>query len=626
MTTFELATAERVKTSNSNPASGAWLATVDPRCREAVQRRVVGQLLQTLLYEAVLPYEAQPLGAGLQRFTVRGRDARQAPVEYHCQGLLSDSFEVIRLEHASLERVDASGQRSTPDLHQALAEWLGEFRDSPHLGRFILELEQTQLKDLQARSQGYAAAVPAHELDVDALEQHFMDAHSYHPCYKSRIGFSLADNLRYGPEFATPIAVVWLAVANQRAAVNHSRSIDFPAFIREELGAARWDEVARRLAEQGRSIDDYQLMPVHPWQWENTIVPTFYPELLKGELIYLGTSDDVYKAQQSIRTLANASVKERPYVKLAMSMTNTSSTRILARHTVMNGPIITDWLQQLIASDSTARALDFVILGEVAGVSFDYDDLPESRAGQTYGTLGAIWRESLHPYLKADEQAVPFNGLSHVENRYGEGAQVPFIDAWIRQYGLQAWTRQLLQVSVPPIIHMLYAEGIGMESHGQNIVLIVKQGWPQRIALKDFHDGVRYSPAHLARPELCPTLVPLPASHAKLNRNSFIITDDVDAVRDFSCDCFFFICLTEMAIFLRQQYQLDEALFWQMTAEVILAYQADHPQHRERFALFDVFAPSYEVEELTKRRLLGDGERRFRSVPNPLHAYRPQAC
>ncbi|POY77436.1 AcsC protein [Pseudomonas amygdali pv. morsprunorum] len=607
-------------TVSPSTATGAWLADINPERYQQVQRRVIGQFLQTLLYEAALPYRCEPLDDHRHSFTVAVSDG----VEYHCEGLLSTSFELIRLDHATLERLDSAGERSVPDLHLALSELLSPFKDSPHLARFIQEIEQTQLKDLQARSQGYQPAKPAHELDVDALEQHFMDAHSYHPCYKSRIGFSLADNRHYGPECATPFGVVWLAVAKSSASVGHARNMDFQAFIRQELGTQRWQEMSRDLAAQGKSIDDYQLMPVHPWQWDNVMVSTFYPELASGELIYLGTSTDVYKAQQSIRTLANASQPKRPYVKLAMSMTNTSSTRILARHTVLNGPIITDWLHQLIATDSTARALNFVILGEVAGVSYDYRHLPEARSAQTYGTLGAIWRESLHQYLKDDEQAVPFNGLSHVENRYGDGEQAPFIDAWIRQYGVKEWTRQLLQVTVPPIIHMLYAEGIGMESHGQNIVLIVKQGWPQRIALKDFHDGVRYSPAHLCRPELCPELVPLPDSHAKLNRNSFIITDDVNAVRDFSCDCFFFICLAEMAIFLRQQYQLDEALFWQMTADVILDYQRAHPQHRERFELFDVFAPSYEVEELTKRRLLGDGERRFRSVPNPLHTYRPQ--
>ncbi|MDU9022823.1 IucA/IucC family protein [Pseudomonas corrugata] len=607
-------------------APGVWLAGTDADVRVKVQQRVVGQLLQTLLYEDVLTYQCQALADGRYRFMVQGIDAAQQPVQYHCNGLRSSSFELIRLDHASLERVDAAGHSRVPDLHQALAELLGEFEGSTHLPRFIQELEQTQLKDLQSRSQGYRAPRAPHRLDVDALEQHFMDAHSYHPCYKSRIGFSLHDNTRYGPEFASPIAIVWLAVAKSCGAMNHSSKMDFDAFIRQEAGETRLQQLATILEGRGQSPDAYWVLPVHPWQWENTIVPTFYPELLSGELIYLGTSQDQYKAQQSIRTLANASAPERPYVKLAMSMTNTSSTRILARHTVMNGPIITDWLQQLIATDSTARALDFVILGEVAGVSFSYDHLPVTRASQAYGTLGAIWRESIHAYLKPDEQAVPFNGLSHVENRYGQGEQLPFIDAWIAQYGLQAWAQRLLEVTVPPIIHMLYAEGIGMESHGQNIVLITRDGWPQRIALKDFHDGVRYSPAHLARPQLCPTLVPLPASHAKLNRNSFILTDDVNAVRDFSCDCFFFICLAEMAIFLRQHYQLDETRFWQMTADVITAYQAAHPQHRERFALFDVFAPSYEVEELTKRRLLGDGERRFKSVPNPLHPFRPQTC
>ncbi|MCF5590883.1 IucA/IucC family siderophore biosynthesis protein, partial [Pseudomonas syringae] len=167
-------------------ATGAWLADTDTERYEKVQRRVIGQLLQTLLYEAALPYRCKPLGEHQHRFTVPLGDG----VEYRCNGLLSTSFELIRLDHASLERVDSTGQRSTPDLHLALTELLATFKDSPHLARFIQEIEQTQLKDLQARHQGYQPARPAHELDVDALEQHFMDAHSYHPCYKSRIGFS----------------------------------------------------------------------------------------------------------------------------------------------------------------------------------------------------------------------------------------------------------------------------------------------------------------------------------------------------------------------------------------------------------------------------------------------------
>ncbi|UCJ15454.1 IucA/IucC family siderophore biosynthesis protein [Pseudomonas sp. MM211] len=604
-----------------------WLTPADPQRYRQVSQRVIGQLLQTLLFEDVLNYRCEPLADGRQRFIVEGRDEQaQAVVEYRCLGLLSDSFAIIRLDPATLQRVDAQGQTSQPDLHQALAELLGALADGPYMPRFIQELEQTLLKDLQSRTQSYRPAAAPHTLDADTLERHFMDAHSYHPCYKSRIGFSLDDNRRYGPEFGQPLAVVWLGIARQLGSANGSRGVDLQAFLIDAFGEQRWAEIDRALAEQGRSLDDYWPIPVHPWQWEQVIVPTFQAELASGELLYLGTSGADYRAQQSIRTLANVEEPTKPYVKLALSMTNTSSTRILARHTVMNGPIINDWLQQLIATDATARELGFVVLGEVVGVSFDYAQLPTIRQSQAYGTLGAIWRENLNTYLKPGEQGVPFNGLSHVENRYGEGDQQPFIDAWIARHGLHAWVQQLLRVSVAPIVHMLYAEGIGMESHGQNIVLIHRDGWPERIALKDFHDGVRYSPAHLARPHLAPHLVPLPESHARLNRNSFILTEDVDAVRDFSCDAFFFICLAELAIFLRQHYGLEEAEFWRMTAAVVLDYQREHPQYAARFAVFDVFAAEYEVEELTKRRLLGDGERRFKRVPNPLHIHGPRTC
>ncbi|MBJ9978162.1 IucA/IucC family siderophore biosynthesis protein [Pseudomonas sp. S75] len=598
---------------------------VDAELYGRVAERVLGQLLQTLLYEDVLPYR-HTRAEDVDLFTLQGQAADAQPVQYRCEGLLSDSFQIIRLHAATLQRVDARGQVSRPTLHLALSELLGDFHETPHMARFVQELEHTLAKDLQARSQGYRPPVPAQQLGADALERHFMDAHSYHPCYKSRIGFSLADNRQYGPEFAAPLALVWLGVERELASSGLSRQLDEATFWQQVVGEQRWTEFSAVLAEQDRALADYQLIPVHTWQWEQVIQPSFQQELAEGRVLYLGASAPAYRAQQSIRTLANVDHPTAPYVKLALSITNTSSTRILARHTVLNGPLIADWLQGLIATDATARDLGFVILGEIAGASFDYARLPATRQAQVYGTLGAIWRENLNVYLQPGEEGVPFNGLSALENRYGGGVVSPFIAPWIERHGLHAWTAQLLRVSIAPIVHMLYAEGIGMESHGQNIVLIHRDGWPERIALKDFHDGVRYSPAHLARPERAPQLMPLPESHARINRNSFILTDDLGAVRDFSCDAFFFVCLGEMAIFLRQQYGLDEGAFWAMAAQVVLDYQAAHPQHAARFAAFDVFAPSYEVEALTQRRLLGDGERRFKTVPNPLHPHRPTPC
>src|SRR5476649_1869173 len=98
----------------THQAPGVWPATADTQRYQQVEQRVVGQLLQTLLYENVLAYQHSPLSGSQYRFVVSGLDAQQQPVEYHCSGLLSASFELIRLDYASLERVDAQGQRSQP--------------------------------------------------------------------------------------------------------------------------------------------------------------------------------------------------------------------------------------------------------------------------------------------------------------------------------------------------------------------------------------------------------------------------------------------------------------------------------------------------------------------------------
>lgn len=589
--------------------------------RQQVERRLLGQLLQTLLYEDIVPYDVQHTDNETV-FRASGTDVSGERVVYQCAGLQSESFALIRLDYDTLIRISDTGTRAPAQLHQMLDELLGEAKQSAHFANFVTELEQSFIKDLQSRAQAYQPEQQPTALPAEALERHFMDAHSYHPCYKSRIGFSLQENQLYGPEFGNTFKVVWLAISKGCSACNVSQQFGADEFFHSVIDDQAWQLLQEQLKPTGKSADDFHVIPVHPWQWEHVVAPAFAHELSTGELLYLGESDDGYQAQQSIRTLQNTSELTKPYLKLSMSMTNTSSTRILAKHTVLNGPIITDWLQSLIETNGTARQLGFVILRETAGLSFVQDHLSEIRKPQTYGALGAIWRESIHQYLDEGESAVPFNGLSHMENLYNDSEASPFIAPWIEQHGLSTWVRQLLTVTVQPIIHMLYAEGVGMESHGQNIVLFLRDGLPTRIALKDFHDGVRYSPAHLARPELAPTLAEVPESHKKLNRNSFIITDDVDAVRDFSCDCFFFICLSDLAIFLRKHFALSESLFWEQVAEVIYTYQQQHPELASRFELFDLFAPTYEVEELTKRRLLGDGERRFKHVPNPLHAFR----
>lgn len=606
---------------NDAPVSTAlsWINRQNEACFKRVEERVLKQLVQTLIFEQVIPFEYTK-NDGQRLFLIKGQAADGSMVAYQFDGQIKESFGQIKLS-GTAKRIDHNNQYTDVSLTGFIDEILCHVPHTINLTQFIEELEQTLIKDAQSLSQPIPADLSDFKQDYDALEGLIMDAHSYHACYKSRIGFSLADNAAYGPEFRRDVHLVWLAIQKKYADIGVSASYNYCDAIQDQLTENDLKRFTNLLADQGINFDDVRLLPVHPWQWENKLVSVFHREILDGTILYLGKGDDIYRAQQSIRTLGNISNTQRPYLKVAMHLTNTSSTRVLANHTVRNGPVITDWIQDLINNDPTAKDIGFVILREFLGVSFNYETLPEHRRTSAYGGLGSVWRENITKYLQEGESAIPFNGLTHIQ-RNGKA----IIDDWINTYGLKEWSAQLVRVAVLPIIHLLFAEGIGLESHGQNIVLIHKDGWPVRIAIKDFHDGVRYSPNDLAQPEQAPKLHAAPASHLKLNRNSFILTDDLNAVRDFTCDAFFFICLAEIGIFLNTTYDLDEQWFWEITADIIKEYQTQNPQHAKRYACFDVFAQTIQVEELTKRRLFGDGEARFMDVANPLYAYRPQPC
>lgn len=596
-----------------------WSNSLQSLSFRKVEQRVIKQLLRTLMYENIYPYDYQKIdseqNAGI--FILHAKTLTHEDVQYRCYGEIKNSFSHIQLAKTEVIRIAPNQPHQIASLDDVINEIVALIPDGKHIVNFINEIEQTLLKDVQAQNLPRPDQLPIDQRQYDELESNLMDAHTYHPCYKSRIGFSLSDNQRYGPEFKPSLQLCWIAIDKTNGAMSHTKEVDYTNFITQEIGKYQYQIFATQLSAAGKNIKDYWLMPVHPWQWEAVISVTFYSQIVNQSIIYLGQGNDQYRPQQSIRTLANLSDKTKHYVKFSLSITNTSSTRILANHTVKNGPLITDWLQGLIANDTVAKRFDFIILGEVLGVTFDYRRVSSSQQLKAHGALGTLWRESIHTYLRDNESATPFNGLFHLEKNAS-----PLIAPWIAEYGLHAWVTQLLQVAVNPIIHMLFAHGIGMESHAQNIVLIHKQGWPTRVALKDFHDGVRYCPEHLAAPQKCPHLFDVPQIHTELNRNSFILTQDLESVRDFSCDAFFFICLSELCIFLNQHYQMSEKYFWAITANIVKQYQADNPQFAVRFKTFDLFSDTFTVGQFTKRRVFGDEKAHTKTVANPLRLFK----
>lgn len=595
----------------------SWMALSDAIASpsyQAAQRRVLRQLIEALLFERVLTARTSADGADTVTFDIAAQTSDGQPVSYRCHGRISASFDRIRLDDTPLLRVSAEGVRPAASVEEFVLETgpaMGT--DDQLLARFLHELQQTLLKDTLALH----LRQPRHgERSLTALEGQLQDGHPYHPCYKSRVGFDPLDNLAYGPEFAPSVRLLWLGLKKPLASLASCRDTDATAFVRGELGDTQHARFMSVLCSLGLDPDSYHLLPVHPWQWREKIAGELFPLLHSRDLVLLGEGDDHYRPLQSIRSLANASRPLGAHVKLPISIVNTSADRILSCHNVENAPPVSDWLCGILAGDATLRGHGLVFLREVVGITYRPPGLPLFMQARQYGMLGAVWRESVDTHLQAGEAAAPFSGLCQCE---ADGQ--PFIAPWVARHGLSAWLEALLEASIPPLIHLLYAHGIGMEAHAQNIVLIHRAGLPQRIALKDLPGGLRFLRSYLQQPDACPPLAPTPSFRKQVNATAGMEAGTPEQVRDYFHDAVFFINFGELSLFLHHHYGLAETAFWARIAACIQRYQARHPALSARFASIDLFAPTIVVEQLAKRRLTAETEARLQEVKNPLHQY-----
>ncbi|MGG2200421.1 IucA/IucC family protein [Paenibacillus validus] len=593
-----------------------------------VRRRIFRQLAESVIYEGIVTPLMEAEGEKIL-YSLQGQDAAGRKVIYRCLGQRRFTFGRIRmLTESPLIRLGGGVEAEASSLRLFVEEVL----DMPGVDRsklisFAEELEQTLLKDAIAQFHRISEGRELRRLSGDDLESAVMDGHRYHPSYKSRIGFDYADHLAYGPEFARDVTPIWLAVRKEesRAAVLPGMSLD--GLLREELGDAAVDSFQALLRSENCDPADYFFAPVHPWQWRRAIVPACAEELRTKRMVLLGCSPDAYRAQQSIRTLANRTEPHKAYIKLSMNLLNTSSSRQLLPHYTVTAPVLSFWLQSLVDGDRYLKEeAKLILLREVAAVSYDPQDHKGDgrRSGREhdqaphplYAAVGCIWRESLHRYLQLGEECVPFYALCASER---DGT--PLIEPWLQAYGIEAWLNRLLERCVLPVLHLAAVHGVATESHAQNMVMVHREGWPERLALKDFHEDVLYCRSFLKQPEFCPDLTVVHERYAVQEERANFETEDVTPLRYLTLGALFFVNLGELAMMLADWYGFEERRFWRMTSACIHRHQAKDPHWKERFEALDLFAPTTRVEQLTYKRLTVQSKGLSHRVPNPLSAF-----
>jgi hypothetical protein len=223
----------------------------------------------------------------------------------------------------------------------------------PHADAFAAELAHSTASLALSRADAdHPKEWPEHDWE---WEQRVTDGHPYHPNCRSRPGFSVAEQLAYGPEHRPVVELGTVAV---------------PADACEQSGA--WPQELR----DGERL----LLPVHPWQSEHVLGRAHAPWRPARPLL-------------SLRTLALPG--GGPHVKTALSARLTSSVRDISAYSVRSAAPLGDLADQL--TQHTGGLLHITrTLGAVTAGSPD---------------LAALLRESPETYAGPGERVVPVAAL-----------------------------------------------------------------------------------------------------------------------------------------------------------------------------------------------------------------------
>ncbi|MFF8427220.1 IucA/IucC family protein [Streptomyces sp. NPDC016566] len=417
---------------------------------------------------------------------------------------------------------------------------------TPAAVRLATELDNSVANLALARAANTVRAAPLND-SADA-EQAVVDGHPQHPCCRTRTGMSIAEVLAYAPEHHPIVQLALLRVPADRW-----------------QGAGVWPRHLR----DGDTI----LLPLHPWQREHVLSH-------RSDLVVM---EETIPARPllSLRTLAPLGVLPGCHIKTALDVQVTNYRRTISPPEVADGPPLSDLVSAVI--DKAGYGSSLRVLRELGGGAVCVD-------GQPSASLAAMIRESTECHLDAGEIAVPLTAV------HATGATVLSGDP-VR------WLTDLAELVLPPALTLL-SMGVALEAHGQNTLVVLREGRPVRVLYRDL-DGVRVSPRRLARCGFA--LPPLLGTRAG---------DDADALRTKLFGALISGVFSELVDVLTRTRAADPRASWGAVAEVGRRVYAGLPDHEDAAAFFGDTMP---LKATVAMRLAEDpGRAQWTSVPNPL--------
>lgn len=378
--------------------------------------------------------------------------------------------------------------------------------------------------------------------------------HPYHPCHKTKLGFSSKAYQKFSPEFNQDIHLPLAAIDKSMIHIeSEENQFDYDYWFSQHYPEA-WQLWQDKMHEQGLSVTQFSPLFIHPWQYENVITTLFHNVIKNKQLVYFKDACITTKASLSFRTLMVKNHSQQPHIKLPVAVHSTSAMRTISPASVHNGPKLGKILKKILTKENHfANHLQMAY--EACGIHIHYSN-PEIEKH-----LGIIYRDNPANLIQSDESPIVVAALFEESpiNQVPLFIEIMQITAGNTLEGALEYFDEYCRIVIQAYLDLFLIYGIALEGHQQNTLAVFKHLRPVYMIARDL-GGLRIHAPTLQEQGF--DFTPHP--------NSATITDDRQEATNKFLHTVIQYHLGELVLLLSQQYNVSETLFWKVVKSVLM--------------------------------------------------------
>ncbi len=536
---------------------------------DKVEQSLIQRLLQAFICEKLLPYSIKDntLYISLKRL-------KKTIVAHNVQSFNLEKFKIhgkiILIEHH--EWVLVKSIRSLLDL---IYLELADIVESDKWNILVDEIENCLTNDILVkkfikqlnRELSVAIKKSACCSFIEYIHTHYSAegkliffeswatrGHPYHPCHKTKLGFSRNDYLNYSPEFNRDINLPLVAIDRSLMHYESEKNdSDYNSWF-ATMFPQQWNDFQKKLKDDGLSENDYYPIFVHPWQLDNKILLLFHSLIDSKKLILFRNITLSTKPSLSFRTLIVKDDSQKPHIKIPVAVHSTSTLRINPPASVENGPRLTKILKKIFIQENQLDQ-HLKLAYEPIGLHIKHSD------PNIIKHLGIIYREN--PINLVAKNQIPVVVAALYEKSPVNDLPL-FLELMHSSMGDDllasaiTYFENYCRIVIRPYLNLLLIYGISLEGHQQNTIAVFENRSPVFMIARDLSGLIVHVPTLQKK-----------GFHFEAYPHSETITNDrAEATNQFLHTVIQYH-LGEIVLLLAQHYSTSENTFWKIIRNII---------------------------------------------------------